>query len=103
MKHHPLIEFIRSSLEALLQNWRYEPIFRCVKTDFLIPFEYDLQTAREGMDRLENYVIAHGYYGKSGPITGNGRTERTTAWRNRNEASPIKSWKPKRRLMNIAR
>ncbi|BBN98436.1 helicase-exonuclease AddAB subunit AddB [Sporolactobacillus terrae] len=64
MKHHPLIEFIRSSLEALLQNWRYEPIFRCVKTDFLIPFEYDLQTAREGMDRLENYVIAHGYYGK---------------------------------------
>ncbi|MET1248158.1 helicase-exonuclease AddAB subunit AddB [Sporolactobacillus sp. STCC-11] len=64
MKHHPLIEFIRSALEAIQQNWRYEPIFRCVKTDFLIPFDFDLNEAREGMDQLENYVIARGYYGK---------------------------------------
>ncbi|MCO7176007.1 helicase-exonuclease AddAB subunit AddB [Sporolactobacillus kofuensis] len=64
MKHHPLIEFIRSALEAIQKNWRYEPIFRCVKTDFLIPYDYDVSEAREGMDQLENYVISHGYYGK---------------------------------------
>ncbi|MCQ2009423.1 helicase-exonuclease AddAB subunit AddB [Sporolactobacillus sp. STSJ-5] len=64
MKHHPLIEFIRSVLETIQQNWRYEPIFRCVKTDFLIPFDFNLKEAREGMDQLENYVIARGYYGK---------------------------------------
>ncbi|MDF2911240.1 MAG: addB [Sporolactobacillus laevolacticus] len=64
MKHHPLIEFIRSALEAIQQNWRYEPIFRCIKTDFLIPLDYDLSDAREVMDQLENYVIARGYYGR---------------------------------------
>ncbi|WJH33021.1 exodeoxyribonuclease V subunit gamma [Paenibacillus sp. CC-CFT747] len=37
--HHPLVEFIRSSLEIIQHNWRYEAVFRCVKTDFLLPLE----------------------------------------------------------------
>ncbi|MCL1631072.1 helicase-exonuclease AddAB subunit AddB [Sporolactobacillus sp. CPB3-1] len=64
MKHHPLIEFIRSALETIQQNWRYEPLFRCVKTDFLIPLEADMDEAHDGLNRLENYIIAHGFYGK---------------------------------------
>lgn len=64
MKHHPLIELIRSALETLQQNWRYEPVFRCVKTDFLIPAGSHLKEAREALDELENYVMAYGIYGK---------------------------------------
>ncbi|TGA97131.1 helicase-exonuclease AddAB subunit AddB [Sporolactobacillus shoreae] len=64
MKHHPLIELIRSVLETLQQNWHYEPVFRCVKTDLLIPAGSDLKGAREAMDQLENYVMAYGIYGE---------------------------------------
>ena len=32
MLHHPLIEFLRSSLDVILKNWKYEAIFRCLKT-----------------------------------------------------------------------
>lgn len=34
MSKHPFIEFIRSSLDAILFNWKYEPIFQAVKTEF---------------------------------------------------------------------
>ncbi|MEG7759699.1 hypothetical protein, partial [Listeria monocytogenes] len=34
MAKHPFIEFIRSSLDAILFNWKYEPIFQAVKTEF---------------------------------------------------------------------
>ncbi|MCF6136768.1 helicase-exonuclease AddAB subunit AddB [Pseudalkalibacillus berkeleyi] len=65
MLHHPLIECIRSSLDVISQNWRYDPVFRCVKTDLL--FEHDqwtTQQIREQVDLLENYVLAHGIHGK---------------------------------------
>ncbi|WEG11961.1 helicase-exonuclease AddAB subunit AddB [Pullulanibacillus sp. KACC 23026] len=64
MHHHPLIEFIRSSLEAILQNWRYEPVFRALKTDFLFPRGEELQLMREQLDQLENYCLAYGINGK---------------------------------------
>jgi ATP-dependent helicase/nuclease subunit B len=63
MVHHPLIEFIRASLEVANGVWRYEPIFRCVKTDLLFPFEADTALLREEMDRLENYVLSYGIQG----------------------------------------
>ncbi|MGM7700822.1 helicase-exonuclease AddAB subunit AddB [Pseudalkalibacillus sp. Hm43] len=65
MLHHPVIECIRSSLDVILQNWRYDAVFRCVKTDLL--FDHDLWTTqqlREQVDLLENYVLAHGVHGK---------------------------------------
>lgn len=65
MLHHPLIEFIRSSIDIIKQNWRYDAVFRCVKTDLLQPLD-DNRTAlqlREQMDILENYVLAHGMKG----------------------------------------
>ncbi len=66
MLHHPLIEFTRSVLEALVNDWQYEPMFRAVKTDLFFPL-----TSHEGMalwrergDRLENFCLAYGIYGK---------------------------------------
>nr|WP_273483429.1 helicase-exonuclease AddAB subunit AddB [Desulforamulus ruminis] len=54
--HHPLVELIRSALEVVLQNWAYDPVFRYLKTD-LVP------VGRDEVDRLENYVLAHGIRG----------------------------------------
>lgn len=41
---HPLIEFIRSALEIVQFNWQYDHVFRCVKTDFLLPLDDRSQT-----------------------------------------------------------
>ena len=63
MLNHPLIELIRSTLETISSNWRYEPVFRAVKTDLLFPLGTRPEKLREQMDRLENYVLAHGIRG----------------------------------------
>lgn len=63
MLHHPLVELIRSSLEVLNGNWRYEPVFRAVKTELLYPAGRDRLKMREKMDLLENYVLAYGIHG----------------------------------------
>ncbi|WP_432357646.1 helicase-exonuclease AddAB subunit AddB [Sporosarcina sp. UB5] len=64
MLHHPLIEFTRSILEAVTAGWSYESIFRAVKTDLFFPHREDKLLWRERADRLENYVLANGIYGK---------------------------------------
>jgi ATP-dependent helicase/nuclease subunit B len=64
--HHPLVEFIRSSLEVVNRNWRYEAVFRCIKSEFLFPLVKDEGQRlkwRERADRLENYVLAFGIRG----------------------------------------
>ncbi|MGE6630907.1 helicase-exonuclease AddAB subunit AddB [Bacillus sp. NPDC077027] len=63
MQYHPLIEFIRSSLDVIKGNWRYEAVFRCVKTEFLFPLDLPKTQAREQADQLENYCIAYGVKG----------------------------------------
>ena len=66
MLHHPLIELIRSSLDVVLKNWRYEAVFRAVKTDMLYPLDEMRKTTteiRRGMDELENYVLMLGIQG----------------------------------------
>ncbi|WP_147533188.1 helicase-exonuclease AddAB subunit AddB [Bacillus marasmi] len=63
MQNHPLIELLRSSLEILNGFWRYEPIFRAVKTELLYPVDANPYKLREQMDRLENYVLAYGIQG----------------------------------------
>jgi len=64
MMHHPVVELIRSSLESIIQNYRYEPIFRAFKTDLFNPLDVHTQVYRERIDELENYVLATGIYGK---------------------------------------
>ncbi|WP_366294661.1 helicase-exonuclease AddAB subunit AddB [Paenibacillus sp. AN1007] len=59
--HHPLSEFIRAALDIVRRNWRYEDVFRCVKTDLLLPLNGSI--TREDMDQLENYVLACGIHG----------------------------------------
>lgn len=64
MLNHPLIEFIRSSLEVITGYWRYEPIFRAIKTELLFPLHGNIGQMREKMDNLENYVLAYGIKGE---------------------------------------
>ncbi|AHK48629.1 ATP-dependent helicase [Bacillus velezensis TrigoCor1448] len=64
MQHHPLIEFIRSSLDVVKGNWRYEAVFRCAKTELLFPLDQPEQKIREQVDQLENYCIAYGIKGE---------------------------------------
>ncbi|MBE1555048.1 helicase-exonuclease AddAB subunit AddB [Sporosarcina limicola] len=64
MLHHPLIEFSRSVLEAVTSGWSYETVFRAVKTDLFFPHREEKLVWRDRADRLENYVLAHGIYGK---------------------------------------
>lgn len=63
MLHHPLIELIRSSLEIINSNWRYEPVFRAIKTELLYPLGQDKKTMRIQVDQLENYVLSRGIKG----------------------------------------
>lgn len=65
---HPLIELIRSALEAVCGQWSYDAVFRCVKTDFFLPngkeeADGDVRIDRHAMDQLENYVLAFGIRG----------------------------------------
>ncbi|MEX1030498.1 MAG: helicase-exonuclease AddAB subunit AddB [Paenibacillaceae bacterium] len=67
--HHPLLELIRAAIEVVKGGWRYDSIFRCVKTDMLIPVggsddPTSMELMRQAMDRLENYVLAYGIQGK---------------------------------------
>ncbi|RKN86973.1 helicase-exonuclease AddAB subunit AddB [Paenibacillus ginsengarvi] len=66
--HHPVVELIRSSLEVVAGRWRTDAIFRCVKTELLLPPELAETAAqsaalRDAMCRLENYVLAAGIHG----------------------------------------
>ncbi|MDG4656713.1 helicase-exonuclease AddAB subunit AddB [Ectobacillus antri] len=64
MLHHPLVELIRSVLEVIEGNWRYEAVFRCIKTELLFPRRSHLLKLREEMDAFENYCLAYGMQGK---------------------------------------
>ncbi|TDL35360.1 helicase-exonuclease AddAB subunit AddB [Jeotgalibacillus sp. S-D1] len=63
MLNHPLVEFIRSTLEMIVKNWRYESVFRAVKTELFYPDMTRVMKVRQQMDRLENYVLAYGIHG----------------------------------------
>lgn len=69
--HHPLFELIRSSLEVISGNWGHDAVFRCVKTELLLPLPsgadaestYSTSQLRSGMNQLENLVLAIGIQG----------------------------------------
>ncbi|WP_078551480.1 helicase-exonuclease AddAB subunit AddB [Bacillus alkalicellulosilyticus] len=63
MLNHPVIEFIRSLLDIIQSNWRYEAVFRCLKTDLLFSGNVNKHKRREEVDELENYVLAYGIQG----------------------------------------
>ncbi|MFJ9498816.1 helicase-exonuclease AddAB subunit AddB [Brevibacillus centrosporus] len=61
--HHPLVELVRSALEVIVTKWRYDAVFRCLKTDLFALDILDDNATRKEVDQLENYVLAHGVYG----------------------------------------
>jgi ATP-dependent helicase/nuclease subunit B len=53
---HPLTELIRSAVDVAVKNWSYESVFRFLRTGMAgIPID--------GIDMLENYVLANGVKG----------------------------------------
>ncbi|WP_306454076.1 helicase-exonuclease AddAB subunit AddB [Evansella halocellulosilytica] len=63
MLNHPVIELIRSALDIIDGNWRYEAVFRSFKTDLLFPLNENTFEMREKVDKLENYVLSYGIQG----------------------------------------
>ncbi len=75
MLDHFLLNFIDAALETIKSNFRYEAIFRAIKTEIFIPFIYNDETLNEmnyskvigdyrnRLDLLENYCLAHGIMG----------------------------------------
>ncbi|WP_025681392.1 helicase-exonuclease AddAB subunit AddB [Paenibacillus massiliensis] len=59
--HHPLVELVRASLDIVRRGWRYEDVFRAIKTELLLPSDGPVNRAL--MDELENYVLACGIHG----------------------------------------
>ena len=60
MLHHGLIELIRSALEMVDGNWRYDAVFRVLKTGFIPEGDGAYPLNPDAIDELENYVLEYG-------------------------------------------
>lgn len=60
MLNHPFIEFIRSILEIVDTNWKYEGLFRLLKTGYIQPMNETYPLTVDSIDQLENYVLEFG-------------------------------------------
>lgn len=60
MLNHSLIEFIRSALDIVEGNWRYDAIFRVLKTGFIPKSDQEYPLTNDAIDELENYVLEYG-------------------------------------------
>lgn len=60
MLNHPLIEMIYSLFELVESNWRYEDMFRLLKTGFIPATDEKYPLTDDAIDRLENYCLEYG-------------------------------------------
>lgn len=60
MLNHSLIEFIRSVLNIAEGNWRYDSVFRVLKTGFIPSTDSEYPLNDDAIDELENYVLEYG-------------------------------------------
>lgn len=60
MLNHPLIEMIYSLFELVESNWRYEDMFRLLKTGFIPATDEEYPLTDDAIDRLENYSLEYG-------------------------------------------
>ena len=65
MLNHSLIEFIRSALEVVDGNWRYDAVFRMLKTGFISATDATYPLTDDAIDELENYVLEYGIRSRS--------------------------------------
>ncbi|MBA3927868.1 helicase-exonuclease AddAB subunit AddB [Listeria rustica] len=64
MANHPMVEFLRSSLDVIRTNWQYEAIFQAVRTEFFFPLDVSSSAYRGKVDIFENYILENGIYNK---------------------------------------
>lgn len=60
MLNHPLLELIRSALDVVEGGWRYDAVFRLLKTGFIPSGDKKHPLNEEAIDELENYVLEYG-------------------------------------------
>ncbi|GGB39537.1 ATP-dependent helicase/deoxyribonuclease subunit B [Lentibacillus populi] len=60
MLNHSLIELIRSAFDIVEGNWRYDAIFRVLKTGFIPVSDKRYPLTDDAIDELENYVLEYG-------------------------------------------
>ncbi|MUK90112.1 helicase-exonuclease AddAB subunit AddB [Ornithinibacillus sp. L9] len=60
MLNHSLIELVRSTLDIVEGNWRYDAIFRVLKTGFIPQTDEEYPLTNDAIDELENYVLEYG-------------------------------------------
>ncbi|HLS09266.1 helicase-exonuclease AddAB subunit AddB [Lentibacillus sp.] len=60
MLNHSLIEFIRSVMDIVEGNWRYDAVFRLLKTGFIPSVDARYPLNDDAIDELENYVLEYG-------------------------------------------
>lgn len=60
MLNHSLIEFIRSVMDIVEGNWRYDAVFRVLKTGFIPSRDANHPLTDDAIDELENYVLEYG-------------------------------------------
>src|SRR5699024_10682267 len=65
MLNHPFIEFIRSLFDLVESNWRYDALFRLLKTGFIRPTDEEYPLTMDAIDTLENYCLEYGIRSRS--------------------------------------
>src|SRR5699024_6402101 len=60
MLNHPLIELTYSLFELIESNWRYEDMFRLLKTGFIPITDEAYPLTEDAIDKLENYCLEYG-------------------------------------------
>ncbi|HLS20764.1 MAG TPA: helicase-exonuclease AddAB subunit AddB [Bacillota bacterium] len=60
MLNHPLIECIRSLIEMVVGDWKYDAIFRVLKTGLIPSLDDEFPLTDDAVDELENYVLEYG-------------------------------------------
>ena len=60
MLNHPLIELTRSVFDLVEGNWRYEDMFRVLKTGFIKATDEKYPLTLDAIDQLENYCLEYG-------------------------------------------
>jgi ATP-dependent helicase/nuclease subunit B len=92
--HHPLLELLLSALETARTNWAYDPLFRCLKTDFF-------PLGKDTLDRLENYCLAHGIRGEA--WSGGGNWKYRSKWTAGNQEIQHQTEEEQEQVINQAR
>ncbi|MBA2174534.1 helicase-exonuclease AddAB subunit AddB [Halobacillus locisalis] len=65
MLNHPMIELIRSGLDVIEGNFRYDAMFRLLKTGFIPKTDREFPLDEDAIDELENYVLEYGIRSRS--------------------------------------